>query len=213
MAQNAQTSDDEEARKELLATIAAGRDLGPEMDQTLADRYIEQQQQAKARGRALNPMQQPPHYAPVGRAGQPPQAGPGGGPPIILAPIGGLLVVGIIIGAAVTQNWALLGLLWIVFLFLGPAFAFRRRAYRMQRRYHRRFGYYDDGYGPGGPMQPPMMGGPGAPPPYGLPPAPPPYLPQPPAPPQAPTSPTPPAPQQHAPGQPLPPTPPINPAG
>lgn len=33
--------DAEEARKELLATLHASRELGPEMDETLADRYIE----------------------------------------------------------------------------------------------------------------------------------------------------------------------------
>ncbi len=211
MAQNAQTPEDEEARKDLLATIAAGRELGPEMDQTLADRYIEQREKAKSRNVAPTPTT--PQYAPVGQAGQPPQVGPSGGPPVVLAPIAVIVIVGIIVAAAVTQNWALLGLLWVAFIFLGPAIAFRRRNYRYSRRYYRRFGYYDDGFGPGGP---PMMGGPGAPPPYGLPPAPPTYTPQAPYSPPAPTpAPTPTQPErpQNAPAQPLPPAPPVNPAG
>lgn len=219
MAQNAQTPDDEEARKELLATIAAGRDLGPEMDQTLADRYIEQQQKAKvkAQGRVPAPA---PQYAPVGQPGQPQLMRQFGGPPVFLAPLGGMIIVGIIIAAAVTQDWALLGLLWVAFIMLGPAFAFRRRAYRNGSRYYRRFGRYEDGYGMGGPMQPPMMGGPSMPPQYDLPPA---YMPQPQpqapyarAPQPAPESgmlASPPAPTQNAPAQPLPPMPPVNPAG
>jgi len=40
---------DDEARKELLATIAASRDLGPEMDHTLAERYLERLTQRQAR--------------------------------------------------------------------------------------------------------------------------------------------------------------------
>ncbi len=40
---------DDEARKELLATLAASRDLGPEMDHTLAERYLERLTQRQAR--------------------------------------------------------------------------------------------------------------------------------------------------------------------
>jgi len=40
---------DDEARKELMATIAASRDLGPEMDHTLAERYLERLSQRQAR--------------------------------------------------------------------------------------------------------------------------------------------------------------------
>ena len=40
---------DDEARKELLATIAASRDLGPEMDHALAERYLERLTQRQAR--------------------------------------------------------------------------------------------------------------------------------------------------------------------
>lgn len=40
---------DDEARKELMATIAASRDLGPEMDDTLAERYLERLSQRQAR--------------------------------------------------------------------------------------------------------------------------------------------------------------------
>jgi hypothetical protein len=206
MAQNAQTPQDEDARKELLATIAAGRDLGPEMDQTLADRYIEQQQKSKAQSRNVAPT---PQYAAVGPAGQPPQA-PARGGPFMLAPIGGIVFVGIIAAALITGHWEVLGLLWLAVFLFGGAFAGRRRMYRGSRRYYRRFGPYDDGFGPGGPMQPPMMGGPGAPQQYDLPPAyqqsQAPYAPAP-----QPT-PAPPAPQ-NAPAQPLPPTPPVNPAG
>ena len=212
MAQNAQTPNDEEARKELLATIAAGRDLGPEMDQTLADRYIEQQQKAKAQSRTVAPA---PQYAPVGQPGQPQQVGPFSGGPGIFLPLGGVVVAGIIIAAVVTQRWELLGLLWIACIMLGPAFAFRRRAYRNGQRYYRRYGRYgryEDGYGMGGPMQPPIMGGPGMPQQYDLPPF---YQPQPQAPytPAPQPAPAPSAPTQNAPAQPLPPTPPVNPAG
>jgi hypothetical protein len=37
-----QRTDPEEARKELLATLQASRELGPEMDDALTDRFIEQ---------------------------------------------------------------------------------------------------------------------------------------------------------------------------
>lgn len=41
MSSPAQRTDTEEARKELLATIHASRELGPEMEDTLADRFME----------------------------------------------------------------------------------------------------------------------------------------------------------------------------
>jgi len=40
---------DDEARKELLATLAASRDLGPDMDHTLAARYLERLNQRQTR--------------------------------------------------------------------------------------------------------------------------------------------------------------------
>lgn len=42
MTPSMQRPDAEEARKELLATIHAGRELGPEMDDALTDRFMEQ---------------------------------------------------------------------------------------------------------------------------------------------------------------------------
>ncbi len=194
MAQNAQTPDEEEARKELLATIAASRDLGPEMDQTLADRYIEQRQKAtKTQSRSVAPA---PMYPPVGQAGQPPQVGQFNHGPRIFLRAGGLVMVGIIVAAIVTQKWEILGFLWLAIFMCGPAFGVMRRGSRQQRRYYRRYGRWDEGYGVGAPMQqPPMVGAP----PSDLPPA---YQPQP-----TPTT----APARAT--QPLPPTPPINPAG
>ncbi len=41
MTSSMQRNDSEEARKELLATIHASRELGPEMDDTLTDRFME----------------------------------------------------------------------------------------------------------------------------------------------------------------------------
>jgi hypothetical protein len=42
MTRTTQRTDPEEARKELLATLQASRELGPEMDDALTDRFIEQ---------------------------------------------------------------------------------------------------------------------------------------------------------------------------
>lgn len=42
MSSPAQRNNTEEARKELLATMQASRELGPEMDDTLSDRFMEQ---------------------------------------------------------------------------------------------------------------------------------------------------------------------------
>ncbi len=43
-------TDPEEARKELVATIHAGRDLGPEMDDALVDRFIDRLRTLKPEG-------------------------------------------------------------------------------------------------------------------------------------------------------------------
>lgn len=42
MTRTTQRTDPEEARKELLATLQASRELGPQMDDALTDRYMEQ---------------------------------------------------------------------------------------------------------------------------------------------------------------------------
>ena len=125
---------EEEARKELLATLAASRELGPEMDHTLVDRYIDEHVKAGAgkASRAVAPQQ--PSQAPAPRD-------PNGFTPM-MAVVPVIVLGAIVVAAIVSGHW------WLIFalFWLAPMMGFGmwgRRNGRGRRRGH--WNYYDDG--------------------------------------------------------------------
>ncbi len=160
---------EEEARTELLATMAAARELGPEMDETLAIRYVERfetlfpdplRDQARLRNdvEALLASARS-HGADadaarvkdfLARARAPQPA-----PPVVVqrpaspTPVTGyarhipmLIGMAVIIAVIVATHGAGFWLLFLLPLIFGGG---NRRRRRMR---YRRYGYWDDGYGP-----------------------------------------------------------------
>jgi len=160
------TINEEEARTELLATLAAARELGPDMDVTLAGRYVERlnvlfpnpmRDQARLRNdveglltsarshsadadqarvkdflkTALAPTPAPPVAA------RPPAPPAFGSRPASYIPllIGAAVIVAIVLASHGSAFW----LVWLLPMFLLGG--------RRQRRY-RRYGSWQDGYGP-----------------------------------------------------------------
>ncbi len=115
------------------------------MDETLANRYLEERQKANARVRKAQTNQAPatPTQGPQGMDTFGRRAA-------IFAPISCVVIATIIIAAIFTHTWALFGLLWIGLFMFGPAFfgGRRWRQDRWNRRYYRRYGPYGS-YGPG----------------------------------------------------------------
>lgn len=128
---------EEEARKELLATLAASRELGPEMDHTLVDRYIDEHVKAGAgkTSRAVAAQQQPQTPAP--------RASNDFTPMMAVVPV--IVLGAIVIAAIVSGHWWLIFVLW----WLGPMLGFgmwgRRNGYRGRGRRRGHWNYYDDG--------------------------------------------------------------------
>ncbi|MEO7000756.1 MAG: hypothetical protein ABI068_03050 [Ktedonobacterales bacterium] len=126
---------EEEARKELMATLAASRELGPEMDHTLVDRYIEEHVKAGA-GKASRAVAQQPQ--PQTLAVRDPNRFT---PMMAVVP---MIILGAIVVAAIVTGhiWLIFALFW-----LGPMLGFgmwgRRNGNRRYRRGH--WNYYNDG--------------------------------------------------------------------
>lgn len=199
------TPDPEEQRADLMATLAAARELGPDMDKAIADSYLER----KRSEQAAQPKQQ--QVAPVQAASVPGQPTH---PLAYLMPFIGLAIFLVALVASGGRAWPLF---WLIFVFGGWGWWGGRNGYRAQRhaqrdayrqarwqaRYNYRYGPPPTVPAPQEQPQPPQVSTPA--------PTPAPAQ-QPPVPQAAPLPPTPQAsatPQSGAPTQP----PPLNPAG
>lgn len=156
MANNDGARDPEEQQNELMATIKAARELGPDMDKAVVASYLEKQ---KAAARAQKP--QPQQQAVVASGSQQPSW------PMFMTPgLGIILYIALLVASG--------GHLWWTF-WLIPAFGFggwgwwgSRHDEHVQRRMDRyewrraRYGYrygppaapYDTGYGSAPTQQP-----------------------------------------------------------
>jgi hypothetical protein len=93
---------DEDQRADLHAMLAASRELGPEMDRSLVDSYLERQRGATGAPRAVAPSQ-----------GQPGQPQPFSQPANLAAM--GLLTVAYVVALIVSTG----GLWWVIFPLMG----------------------------------------------------------------------------------------------
>jgi hypothetical protein len=163
------TINQEEARTELLATLAAARELGPDMDETLAGRYVERldvlfpdktRDSDRLRGEVKDLIASARGHGAdadsarvqdfVARALAPRPAPPvpvrppgppmnGGGRPGMYVPM--IICIAVFIALAVATHGATA---WLIFLLPMIIWGGNRNRRRMR---YRRYGYWD-GYGP-----------------------------------------------------------------
>lgn len=149
--------DPEEQENELMATLKAARELGPDMDKAVVASYLEKQKQhAAAQAQAQKPQ---PQQAVVAAPGQQRR------PMFLLGlPIGLIVFIAILIATQGQAWW----MFWVLFCFGGWSWWGWGHDDHMQRRMNRyewrrarldaRYGYgpYDRGNG-SAPVQPPTQ--------------------------------------------------------